>query len=222
MPGSLRSGHRMACPYRPPSFRPSTGKYQVLWQVDGFDFAQQEETLKRLVLAFGGDPACTDCNRVLRIPGFLNRKYSPAYSVAVEYLSDAVVHPQDFRLPDSPALATLPLRGTARHGNPRKDSYSELDWAWACDHVVQGKDAAELTRELASRRSDKPNPLYYAQRTIDIASARQWFLVDAPIDDVITTLIDRRRFELPAALCSARAREIAATAERMVARRKFA
>ena len=200
----------------------SPGKYQVLWQVDGFDFAQQEETLKRLVLTFGGDPACTDCNRVLRIPGFLNRKYSPAYYVAVEYLSDAVMHPKDFRLPYSLASSTLPLHGTARHGSPRKDSHSELDWAWACDQIAQGKDAGTLTRELAFRRSDKPNPVYYAQRTIDIASARQWFLAGVPIDDVITMLIDRRRFELPAALCSARAREIAATAQRMVARRKFA
>jgi hypothetical protein len=200
----------------------SPGKYQVLWQVDGFDFVQQEETLKRLVLTFGGDPACTDCNRVLRIPGFLNRKYSPGYSVAVEYLSNAVVHPRDFRLPDSLAFSTLPLRGIAQHTSPHKDSHSELDWAWACVQIAQGKDAGKLTRELAFRRSDKPNPLYYAQRTIDIASARQWFLVGAPMDGVITMLIDRRRFELPAALCSARAREIAATAQRMVARRKFA
>jgi hypothetical protein len=200
----------------------SPGKYQVLWQVDGFDFAQQEETLKRLVLTFGGDPACTDCNRVLRIPGFLNCKYSPAYSVAVEYLADAVVHPRDFHLPDSLAFSTLPLRGTARHDSPRKDSNSELDWAWACDQIAQGEDAGKLTRELAFRRSDKPNPLYYAQRTIDIASARQWFLVGAPIDDVITMLIDRRRFELPAAICSARAREIAATAQRMICCRRFA
>src|SRR5579859_605021 len=63
----------------------SPGKYQVLWRVEGFDFEQQEITLKRLAIAFGGDPACTDCNRVLRIPGFLNRKYFPANSVAVEY-----------------------------------------------------------------------------------------------------------------------------------------
>jgi hypothetical protein len=44
----------------------------------------------------------------------------------------------------------------------------------------------------------------------------------APVDDVITMLVDRRRFELPAARCSARAREIATTAQRMVARRKTA
>ena len=43
-----------------------------------------------------------------------------------------------------------------------------------------------------------------------------------PIDDVITMLESRRRFEIPAALCSARAREIAATAQRMIARKKVA
>ena len=58
----------------------SPGKYQVLWQVDGFRFAEQERLLKLLAIAFGGDPACTDCNRVLRLPGFLNNKYDPAAS----------------------------------------------------------------------------------------------------------------------------------------------
>src|SRR5271168_1011102 len=76
----------------------SPGKYQVLWRVDGFDFARQEQTLKLLTIAFGGDPACTDCNRVLRIPGFLNRKYDPAHRVTVEYLCDSVWSPADFRL----------------------------------------------------------------------------------------------------------------------------
>ena len=57
----------------------SPGKYQALWTVEGFDFDQQENTLKLLVIAFGGDSACTDRNRVLRVPGFLNRKYDPAY-----------------------------------------------------------------------------------------------------------------------------------------------
>jgi hypothetical protein len=75
---------------------------------------------------------------------------------------------------------------------------------------------------LASRRSDKPNPLYYAQRTIDVASARLWFIEGIRIDDVITMLESRRRFELPTALCSARAREIAETAQRRIARRKTA
>ena len=72
----------------------SPGKYQVLWRVEGFDFARQEQTLKLLAIAFGGDPACTDCNRVLRVPGFLNRKYDPAHPVTVEYPGDSVWTPE--------------------------------------------------------------------------------------------------------------------------------
>jgi hypothetical protein len=199
----------------------SPGKYQILWRVEGFDFEQQEATLKQLAIAFGGDPACTDCNRVLRIPGFFNRKYSPAHFVAVEYDSDAVSIPSDFHLSSSSATPAQPRRGMGRPLGLHKDTRSERDWAWVCTQLVEGKDAGKLTHELASRRSDKPNPLYYAQRTIDVASARQWFLIGAPIDEVITMLCDRRRFELPDALCSARAREIATTAKRMAARQKL-
>jgi hypothetical protein len=196
----------------------SPGKYQALWRVDGFDFEQQEATLKLLAIAFGGDPACTDCNRVLRIPGFLNQKYLPAHCVTVEYPSDSVWNPGDFRLD----LAMLPLPGIARPTQPGKHTHSEEDWAWVLDELANGKDAAKLTHTLTSRRADKPNPLYYAQRTVDIASARLWLLEGAPIDDVIAKLEDRRNSELPIALCCARAREIATTAHRMIARTKIA
>jgi hypothetical protein len=199
----------------------SPAKYQVFWRVEGFDFEEQEITLKRLAIAFGGDPACTDRNRVLRIPGFLNRKYSPANSVAVEYGSNRVWTPADFSLEAITMSVTLPLRGSAR-STSLKDTRSEQDWSWVCLQLQEGKDAGKLTHDLASRRSDKPNPLYYAQRTVDVASARQWFLEGALIDEVITMLNERRRFELPAGLCAARAREIAATAQRMIARRKIA
>jgi hypothetical protein len=200
----------------------SPGKYQVLWRVEGFDFARQEQTLKLLALAFGGDPACTDCNRVLRVPGFLNRKYDPPYKVTVEYPDDSVWTPDDFRL-DAGAVDAM-LLGTASGSQkpPSKHSNSESDWAWISHELAHGKDAMKLTRELASRRSDKPNPLYYAQRTIDVASARLWFIEGIRFDDVITMLESRRRFEIPTALCSARAREIAATAQRMIAHKKSA
>jgi hypothetical protein len=200
----------------------SPSKYQVLWRVEGFNFERQEQTLKLLATAFGGDPACTDCNRVLRIPGFLNRKYDPAHRITVEYPDDSMWTPDDFRL-DSGAVDTL-LFGHAAvaRKQPRKHSNSESDWAWVSDQVAHGKDALKLTRELASRRSDKPNPLYYAQRTVDVASARLWLIEGIGIDGVISMLESRRGFEIPAALCSARAREIAATAQRMIARRKIA
>src|SRR5258708_1054562 len=63
----------------------SLGKYQILWRVDGFTLERQESALKLLAITFGGDPACTDCNPVLRLPGFLNCKYDPAYPVTGQY-----------------------------------------------------------------------------------------------------------------------------------------
>jgi hypothetical protein len=200
----------------------SLGKYQVLWRVDGFTFEQQENALKLLAVTFGGDPACTDCNRVLRLPGFLNYKYDPAYPVTVEYPGDSTWNSDDFRLDILAADALLSPRSIPPRKHPDKHTNSERDWAWILDELTKGKDATKLTRKLASRRADKPNPLYYAQRTIDVASARIWLIEGVPIDDVIMMLQVRRRFEIPAALCSARAREIALTAQRMLARRKIA
>lgn len=200
----------------------SPGKYQVLWRVEEFDFARQEQTLKLLAIAFGGDPACTDCNRVLRIPGFLNRKYDPAHRVTAEYPDDSIWTPDDFRLDAGAVDAMLFGNGISSRKPPSKHSNSESDWAWVSHELAHGKDAVKLTRELALRRSDKPNPLYYAQRTVDVASARLWLIEGIRLDDVITMLESRRRFEVPAALSSARAREIAATAQRMIAHTKSA
>ena len=200
----------------------SPNKYQTLWRVEGFDFERQESTLKLLAIAFGGDPACTDCNRVLRVPGFMNCKYVPAHRVTVEYPCDFVSNPDDFHLDIPASDAVLSLRGVARQMRRDKHTHSERDWAWVLHQLAQGKDPAKFTRALASRRADKPNPHYYAQRTVDMASARLWMLEGAPINDVITLLEVRRRFEIPAALCYARAREIAETTQRMIARRKIA
>jgi hypothetical protein len=217
---ALRASHLVPPPTSILSTSP--GKYQVLWRVEGFDFVRQEQTLKLLAIAFGGDPACTDCNRVLRVPGFQNRKYDPAHCVTVEYPCDSVWTSADFRLDIATVDAMLFDHAIPSQKQPGKHSSSESDWAWVSHELAHGKDALKLTRELASRRSDKPNPLYYAQRTVDVASARLWLIEGIRIDDVITMLESRRRFELPAALCSARAREIAATAQRMIARRKIA
>jgi hypothetical protein len=200
----------------------SLGKYQILWRVDGFTLEQQESALKLLAVTFGGDPACTDCNRVLRLPGFLNCKCDPAHPVTVEYPGESVWNSDDFRLDILAADAVLSSSSIAPRKHPDKHTNSERDWAWVLHELAEGKDATKLTRKLASRRPDKPNPLYYAQRTVDVASARLWLIEGVPIGDVVTMLVVRRRFEIPIALCSARAREIALTAQRMIARKKIA
>jgi len=217
---SLRASHTVPTPTAVLST--SLGKYQILWRVDGFTFEQQERTLKLLAIGFGGDPACTDCNRVLRLPGFLNCKYDPPHPVTVQYSSDFTWNLSDFQLDTSRANPMLLSNTTPPRQHPGKVSNSERDWAWVLHELAHGKDPANVTRSLALRRADKPRPLYYAQRTVDVASARLWLMEGAPIDDVVTMLVVRRRFEIAPALCSARAREIAQTVQRMIARSKIA
>lgn len=227
----------------------SYSKYQVLWRVEDIPFEQQESLVKMLAITFGGDPACTDLNRVLRLPGFLNQKYTPAPVATVEYPSDSTWHSQDFPLPNPEANRELirPLIGHAnvpgRHSdcedfenaNPDpirglvgplkptgKHSHSESDWAWILGELARGNDPVKLTRTLAERRADKSNPVYYAQRTVDVASAWLWQRDGVPISDVVTMLQVRRRFQISDKLCSARAHETAFTAQRMITRKKIA
>ena len=79
----------------------SMGKYQVIWRVKGFTIPEQEAMLKGLAETFGGDRACTDCARVFRLPGFFNRKYSPAFPVTLVEMRGRFsldYSPSDFRL----------------------------------------------------------------------------------------------------------------------------
>jgi hypothetical protein len=200
----------------------SGGKYQVLWRVESISFGQQESLLKVLAITFGGDPACTDCNRVLRLPGLLNQKYAQAPFVRVEYPSDSTWHSQDFQLADPEPNRELipPLIGYLNVSG--KHSHSEQDWAWILGELARGKDPVKLTRTLAERREDKSDPVYYAQRTVDVASAWLWLKDGIPTGDIVTMLQVRRRFQIPDKLCTARAHEIAFTAQRMITRKKIA
>ncbi len=113
-------------------------------------------------------------------------------------------------------MPIAPAKPTGKHSN------SEQDWAWILRELASGKDPVKLTRTLTERRLEKPNPVYYAQRTVDVASAWLWLRDGLPIADVVTMLQVRRRFQIPDKLCSARAHEIAFTAQRMIARKKIA
>jgi hypothetical protein len=217
---ALRSSNAVPIPTAIVSTSP--GKYQVLWRVEDSPHEQQESLLKVLAFAFGGDPACTDLNRVLRLPGFLNQKYTPAPLVMVEYLRETTWHLQDFQLAD-PELNRELIGTRIGHAKlPGKNSNSEQDWAWIVGELARGKDPVKLTRTLAERRADKPDPIYYAQRTVDVASAWLWLRDGVPMADIVTMLQVRRRFQIPDKLCSARAHEIAFTARRMITRKKIA
>jgi RepB DNA-primase N-terminal domain len=181
------------------------GIHRYLWRVDWFPIEPKGSLGKLLATAIGSYPTFTDRNRVLRLMGFANCKNDPAYHVTVEYRGDSAWDSDDFWLDIPDADAVLSSRTFTARKHPSNPTNPEHDWSWVLPALAHGKDAAKLTRKLASRRADKPNSLYYAQRTAEVASARLWLVESVPIDDVVTLLEVRRHVELPLALCRARA-----------------
>jgi len=191
----------------------SPGKYQILWRVRGFSIAEQEAMLKTLAATFGGDRACTDCARVLRLPGFFNRKYAPACPVTLASDGICTVYsPEDFRL-EMPSLALADSGSANVHRPLGSGTQSENDWAWVMAQLSAGIPANQIVRMLIAFRCDKPNPLYYARRTVDVASAVLWARKGISSEAIIRQLETHDQ-----SLSKDRAEEIAATASRFVQR----
>jgi len=159
----------------------SPDHWQVSWRVQGFGKEQAEETMRNLVREFGADPAATDSARVMRVPGFVNHKRS-GYQVRMERLSTEVYSPDRF-----PNLELDALRvGTHKPSGARcvsRDhlSQSERDWAYARRALSRGDAPDAVVAAIASyRKSDKPDPEYYARMTVKKAALS---LEPAPDDD---------------------------------------
>ena len=150
----------------------STGKYQVIWRVQGFTIPEQEAMLKGLAETFGGDRACTDCARVFRLPGFFNRKYTPAFPVDFRNARHSIgLFAKRFQI----GIANG-YNGSTHHESPCKAGPNRrpnrrADWRWVMAQLRRRHSPHEVVRTLANIRYDKPNPLYYAHRTVDVASA---------------------------------------------------
>jgi hypothetical protein len=78
----------------------SPGKYQTVWRTEDMSLEQAEALLRGMANHFGGDPAATDAARVLRLPGFANRKLAFDFVVGVVQATDQVHSLRDFNLPN--------------------------------------------------------------------------------------------------------------------------
>jgi hypothetical protein len=161
----------------PPNFAldSSPGKHQVVWKVEGVSQEQAEALQKAMAREFGGDQAATDCTRVLRLPGFANRKYDQDYYVQVHAETDRTYQLRDFTIQlDSPEA---PRHRDEDHerGRPLSatvNSQSEHDWAFAKRALVRGDEPEEVIRRIADfRAGEKHDPLDYARRTVIKAQA---------------------------------------------------
>ena len=139
----------------------SPGRYQVLWRIEPTETSKAEAMLRGLAHLYGTDRAATDCNRVLRLPGFRSRKRG----VPVRLLRYSQGPPSklgefsgNLALPEYARPSGEPDR---RPGQPRAceadESYggdwtkSGEDWAWTREQLRRGRKPTEVEAELAAR-----------------------------------------------------------------------
>jgi hypothetical protein len=148
----------------------SPGKHQVVWKVSGLNQDEAESLLRSLANHFGGDLAATDSTRVLRLPGFANRKLPEEFIVQARQENDAVYTLRDFTIhEDSPET---PRHLSDDQERPRTvpgdhNSQSEHDWAYAKRALARGDDPEVVIQRIADYRAeDKDDPIYYARHTV--------------------------------------------------------
>jgi hypothetical protein len=153
----------------------SPEKHQVVWKVEGMNLEEAEGLLHAMAREFGGDPAATDATRVLRVPGFANKKYDTNFYVDARRESTETYHVRDFKLhidsQDSPRHNYD--NRTTRRAPPRSNlSQSEYDWAFAKRALARGDDPEVVIQRIADYRAqDKADPEYYARHTVTKARA---------------------------------------------------
>jgi hypothetical protein len=151
----------------------SPERFQVVWRVEGIPQEQAENLQRAMARKFGGDPAATDSTRVLRLPGFINRKYETEFRVQAQKQSDRVYHLQDFRMRTEPIDNEFhPHHRTLTSGSSgaRLLSQSEHDWAYAKRALARGDDPEEIILRIAQFRAcEKSDPIYYARLTVQKA-----------------------------------------------------
>jgi RepB DNA-primase from phage plasmid len=149
----------------------SPEKFQVVWKVEGMTIEEAEALNQAMVREFDGDPAATDSTRVLRLPGFANKKYATDFYVQARTESTQTYHLRDFKLQidsqDAPRnqqeqAARRPLTQT------KSLSQSEHDWAYAKRALARGDDPEEVIRRIADYRAEDKHP-NYARHTVEKA-----------------------------------------------------
>jgi RepB DNA-primase from phage plasmid len=152
----------------------SPGKYQVVWQVEGIKPEEAENFQQAIAYEFGTDPAATDSARVLRLPGFANKKYDEEFPVTARLQTTQTHHAWDFKLRTPPeAKRQIDQTRQSTSKKPDHTSQSERDWAYAKRALARGDDPEEIIRRIVDYRADeKDDPEYYARHTVAKAQAQ--------------------------------------------------
>jgi len=149
----------------------SPGKHQVVWKVSGFSQDDAESLLHNLANKFGGDLAATDSTRVLRLPGFTNRKLPEEFIVQARQESNEVYTLRDFTIDeDSPEAPRHFGEYQERQRTTPSDhkSQSERDWAYAKRALSRGDNPEVVIQRIADYRGNEKHGSY-ARLTVEKA-----------------------------------------------------
>ena len=154
----------------------SPDHYQVLWDTSPHHWHsdQAEEVMKGLALRYNGDANVAEIARVMRWPGYRNKKPGRKNAMVTwTHQKGLPVTLPNFRnlLRDISPKQVHPPRPKTPAGARIGNSQSERDWARVRTLLKQGVSEETLARQLEAERQDKPKPAYYAQRTVSRAAA---------------------------------------------------
>ncbi len=160
----------------------SVGRAQFYYRLSTALARQEQEALMaKLAIVTGADRAATDVSRLTRLPGFVN--YKPGRNSLVEISSCSLVESELAQLRAVASTAVEIEIVAAKPGSPKrrppgKITQSERDWSEVHRRLAMGKSVGEVIAWLEARRQDKPNPNYYARRTVERAAAKRGLAVD--------------------------------------------
>ena len=149
--------------------RSSKDRYQILWDtVPGeWEIEGAEAVMRALAERYGGDHAATDVSRVMRMPGYRNKKPGRGGALITwAWHGGPLVRAEDFSGLGAPEQKPAGRSGGRRKMPPGHYSQSERDWAAAGDALRSGEAPEAVISRLEQQRQDKPNPGYYARRTV--------------------------------------------------------
>mgnify|MGYP001580373815 CR=1 FL=1 len=177
-----------ACyPYPTLVVRTSKGRYQCYWRlVEPVAVTEQENLMRSIAHDIDSDPQATDVSRVLRLPGFWNRKENRGNTVDVAFTRNHSVSYQLLteHLQPIPLTTSTPggrlcgaceysshqqpsVRGSYSCSSSRPDhSKSGVDWYLVNHWLGTGVSREECIQRLVARRADKCHADRYAIYTV--------------------------------------------------------
>ena len=156
----------------------SHGRHHVYWRLrEPVSKHRQEELISNIALDVGADTSATDTSRLLRLPTFCNKKASrDNFRSSLIYPDQEMIEPTTFddlasavdnyqevkASPISSGVSRAHCASSASDLSP-----SGRDWFLVNDKLfAKGDDPKEVIKWLEGQSERKPNPHYYAKRTV--------------------------------------------------------